>query len=200
MLKPHVPGECLNCGAPTSNNRSLYCGERCRQIAEIVRYSRRKVVEGTYERPDIFEAIISRLTILSAGEFYDKRGRAVSEKERRELMARANAHCENCGRAFEPEGDARFTVQHTATPEGWKLEAWCYRCNMNDRMGRVADAYLEGLRAGGSYEPSKFHIDFNERVHSPEPLLLCDDHENWPTIYKELQYPGARKRADKQRP
>lgn len=186
--------DCLNCGAQTSSRRSLYCGERCRQIAELVRYARRKVADGTYDRPDILEAIISRQTILASGEFYDKRGREVSDEVRAEMMSRANGHCEKCGRLFEADGTARFTVQHTATSGGWKLEAWCHRCNMDDRIGRVADAFCERLLNDDlSAKPSGFFSDFNARVFSPEPMRLCDDHANWPTIYKELRQRPSKK-------
>lgn len=136
----------------------------------------------------------SRKTLLAAGEFYDKRGRAVSAEDRRIMMERANGRCEQCGRKFGPEGDARFTVQHTAAEAGWKLEAWCYRCNIDDRVSRVMDASMTGLLSKpetASVDPevetaATFFVDFDDRIRSPEPMLLCDDQENWPAIYREI--------------
>lgn len=132
----YAPGKCPNCDAPSLSRRALYCGERCRQIAELVRYARRKLAEGIYERPDIAEAIMIRRGLLLAGSFYDKRGRAVSEETRQELRARSSGRCEKCGRQFGEDGDARFTVQHSMTDQGLVLEAWCYRCNIDDVMSQ----------------------------------------------------------------
>ena len=113
-------GKCPNCGAPSLSPRSLFCGERCRQIAELVRYARRKLAEGTYDRPDIAEAIHIRGGLLLAGGFYDKRGRAVSEQRRQELLLRSNGLCENCGQQFTEEGDAQFhsAAQHDGQRAG----------------------------------------------------------------------------------
>ncbi len=135
-MQGYTPRKCLNCDAAVLNRRKLYCGERCRQIAELIRYARRKLGEGTYDRPDIAEAIIIRRSQLVMG-FYDKRARRVTDKDRQELIARSNGRCERCGCDFGAEGDTRFTVQHTPTDDGLRLEAWCYRCNMNDAQSMV---------------------------------------------------------------
>ena len=175
----YAPGKCPNCDAPSLSRRALYCGERCRQIAELVRYARRKLAEGIYERPDIAEAIMIRRGLLLAGSFYDKRGRAVSEETRQELRARSSGRCEKCGRQFGEDGDARFTVQHSMTDQGLVLEAWCYRCNIDDVMSRFRpiESTDEWLAA----------LELDQRFHSPEPLRLCDDHVNWPALYRTLR-------------
>lgn len=186
-MHQYTVGKCLNCDAAVPNRRSLYCGERCRQIAELVRYARRKLAEGTYDRPDIAEAITIRRGLLIGGSFYDKRGRAVNDEVREELLARSHGRCEKCGHEFTPEGDARFTVQHSAGDEGFLLEAWCYRCNM--------DHVLATARPIESAEQLLFGLEFEHRVHAPTPLLLCDDPVNWPTLYLELQR-AIRSRGD----
>ncbi len=175
----YAPGQCANCGAPTVSRLRLYCGERCRQIAELIRYARRKLAEGTYERPDIAEAITIRRGLLLAGGFYDKKGRDVSADARQELLSRSNGRCENCGREFGRDGDARFTVQHCTTDQGFVLQAWCYRCNM--------DHVLSGLRPVQTTEEWLAALDFESRVRAPKPLRLCDDPDNWPTTYRTLQ-------------
>jgi hypothetical protein len=95
-----VVGTCLNCeDAAVPNRRALYCGERCRQVAELVRYARRTLAEGTYDRPDIAEAIAIRRSQLVVG-FYDKRARAVSDDVRQELLVR----CKRCRQATSLSG------------------------------------------------------------------------------------------------
>ena len=182
----YTPGKCLNCEASVPNRRSLYCGERCRQIAELVRYARRKLADGTYDRPDIAEAITIRKSQLIVG-FYDKRSRKVDEEARQGLLARSHGRCEKCGCKFTPEGDSRFTVQHTAAENGVVLEAWCYRCSMN---------HAQSVSFTLSDEEAGFLGWFEFRVRSPEPVLLCDDPQNWPTIYRQLQHAARRSGGD----
>lgn len=141
----HIVGKCLNCEAAVLSRRRLYCGERCRQIAELIRYARRKLADGTYNRPDISEAITIRRSQLVWG-FYDRRARKVTDEIRQQLLDRSNGRCEKCGCDFTPEGDARLTVQHTATDDnGMVLEAWCYRCNMDHALSALVPASDEEL-------------------------------------------------------
>lgn len=171
--------ECLNCCSPVDKRRALFCCERCRQVAELIRYARRKIADGTYQRPDIAEAITIRRGLLLGGGFYDKRGRAVSEEERHTLLTRSKGRCEKCGREFGPDGDARFTVQHIAAEDGFILEAWCYRCNMDDVLARA-----EPVNSG---EQQLFALDFQQRVYAERPMRPCDDPDEWPRVYLELQ-------------
>lgn len=177
----YIPGKCLNCDEVVVSRRRLFCGERCRQIAELIRYARRKLAAGTYDRPDIAEAITIRKGLLVEG-FYERE--RCSPKIREELLMRSNGRCEKCGGDFAPEGDARFTVQHTATDNGVVREAWCYRCNMNDVLSK--------MRPVVSGEAIDFHMKFDFRVHAPQPVLLCDDPDNWPTICRDLQSAARR--------
>jgi hypothetical protein len=123
-----------------------------------------------------------RRGVFAAGGFYDKRGRKVAEEVRQDLLSRSNGHCEKCGCKFAEEGDARFTVQHTATENGFALEAWCYRCNMNHVKATAVPAE--------SVESLVFHLGLERRIRAPTPTLLCDDPDNWPATYRRLQYPA----------
>lgn len=175
--KNYVPGRCLNCSAPVPNIRALYCSERCRQIAELVRYARRKIAERVFTRPDIAEAVAIRCSQLVRG-FYDKRARKVEKDLRQALLLRSGGRCENCGNNFTEEGDRKFTVQHISTDHGFELQAWCYRCNMNHAQSVPVDCTEDDLA---------FFAAFDARVQADRPVLPCDDHENWPRLYKTLQ-------------
>jgi hypothetical protein len=186
MTKPAVAklprqfsaGTCINCGGPVAAQKgSLFCGERCRQIGELIRYARRKFVDGTFDRPDIAEAIAIRRSQLLLG-FYDKRAREVAPEARAELLARSGGKCEKCRKPFTPDGDGRFTVQHTGTPEGMKLEAWCWRCNI---------AHAQSCLIELNDEHRAFLAQFDFRVRAKTPLLICDDPTKWPLIFRGLQ-------------
>jgi len=170
------PGECVNCGSPAIDHHLLFCGERCRQIGELIRYARRKVAEGTFDRPDVAEAIASRRSQLIFG-FYDKRARKVSPEVRRELLAGSGGVCVNCGSPFTAEGDARFTVQHSTSGSGEKLEAWCYRCNMEHSLSELRELSLE---------QREFAAWFDSRVRFPTPMVACDDPDIWTKVYLGL--------------
>jgi 5-methylcytosine-specific restriction endonuclease McrA len=171
-----TPGECVNCGAAAVGNHLLFCGERCRQIGELVRYARRKIAEGTFDRPDVAEAIASRRSQLIFG-FYDKRARKVPNDIRLQLLAKSSGICARCGRPFTPDGDARFTVQHSISESGVKLEAWCYRCNMAHSLSVLIEL---------TPDEREFAAWFDLRVRFPTPVVACDDPDNWPVVYPGL--------------
>jgi hypothetical protein len=176
LARPVLPQKCINCEEIFENPRSLFCGERCRQIAELVRYARRKISEGTFERPDIALAIRTRSSLL-IHSFYDKRGRAVPEAKRARLLERSGGKCEKCGSEFTPDGDQRFTVQHTALEDEWFLEAWCFRCNMEHAQSVPIEMTEEDYAFIGFLEL---------RFRALKPVLICDDPVMWPKQWQLL--------------
>ena len=60
------------------------------------------------------------------------------------------------------EAKRRFTVQHSQTEDGVKLEAWCFRCNMNHAQSvpRILTA-----------EERRFARLFDLRCRAEAPLL-----------------------------
>ena len=88
--------------------------------ASLFAYARRKIAEGTFDRPDVAEAIASRRSQLIFG-FYDKRARKVPDDIRLQLLAKSGGICARCARPFTPDGDARFTVQHSTSESGVTL-------------------------------------------------------------------------------
>jgi hypothetical protein len=178
LPKAFKGGTCINCDEQAARRPgSLFCGERCRQVGELIRYTRRKIADGTIDRPDIAEAIESRKSQLVVG-FYDKRSRAVAGEIREELLTRARGKCEKCGAPFTPDGVRRFTVQHTPMPGAMKLEAWCWQCNTDDSL-----SYSFIM----SDEQIAFVDQFEARVRAEKPLFICDDPVAWPLIFRDLQ-------------
>jgi hypothetical protein len=174
---PNPEWRCANCDAQVPSRLALFCSERCRQIGELIRYGRRKLAEGSFDRPDIALAYKSRRSVLIKG-FYDKRGRRVSDEERRELLARSKGRCEKCRKKFKPDGDSRFTVQHSrAEGGGFTLEAWCFGCNM---------IHARSVPIELADEDVAFLLNFDFRVRSPEAVRPCDDENVWPIAYREI--------------
>ena len=181
-----TPGTCVNCGSPRVTEKSpLYCGEQCRQAAELVRYVRACRRDGRDRRPDIQEAIKMRLAMVLGGG-YPERSRRVSDVVRAEVFQRACGKCENCGRKLDLDGttgdpDALATIQHVHgdSNDHSNLKAFCRRCNMADAQTRFVPVLP------GSPE-EQLAEDLRTRWMSPEPMRVCDDEQHWSGVWREL--------------
>ena len=64
----HRPGTCLNCDCSEVTVESpLYCTEGCQQAAALVRYVRRRRLEGRDQEPEVADAIKMRMAHVLAG-------------------------------------------------------------------------------------------------------------------------------------
>lgn len=170
-----VAGLCANCGSPNVRIASpLYCGEGCKQAANLVRYARACRNDGRDQLPDVREAIQVRMAFVLSGG-YPTRERQLTDDIRAAVFIRAGGRCENCGRQLDVNrttGDPDLipTIQHLhgSSSDLSSLKAWCGRCNLDDAKSRFVpvetgssqDAYAKALQI---------------RMYSPHPLLLCDD-------------------------
>lgn len=173
--------ECPSCREPfLRKGRALYCSLACGQTAELVRYARRKRLEGTFDRADIAEAIDIRRSQIVLKGGYDKRAREVSEQLRAKVFARAGGRCQNCGTAFGAEGDYRPTIQHCNgdSNDEADLQAWCWRCNMEH--ARSVPVML-------SAEQARVARAIIARWEAPQPLRVCDDQDLWPKVWREFR-------------
>jgi 5-methylcytosine-specific restriction endonuclease McrA len=173
--------ECPGCGESfPAKGQQVYCSLACSQTAELVRYARRKRLEGTFDRADVAEAIAIRLSQIVVNGGYDKRAREITDELRKEIMARAGGKCEHCGKPFETEGDYRATIQHCkgASNRVEDLRAWCYRCNMD---------HAQSVPITLTDEQVLTELGIIARWEAPEPLRICDDPEQWPKVWR--QYP-----------
>lgn len=172
--------ECPNCGEPfLRKGRALYCSLACGQTAELIRYARRKRLEGTLDREDVAEAIRIRLSQIIFNGGYDKRARNVPDELRAEVFTRAGGICQNCGRAFEAEGDYRATIQHCNgdSNDEADLQAWCWRCNMD---------HAQSVPVISTPEQECLATTIIARWEAPQPLRVCDDEELWPKVWREF--------------
>jgi 5-methylcytosine-specific restriction endonuclease McrA len=182
----YIIGSCANCDSPAVTVETpLFCSQRCRQAAELVRYVRACHRDGRDQRDDVKEAIQMKLAMVLGGG-YPERERAVPPEIRAEVFRRANDRCEECGRALDFDSssgdpDAIPTIQHVQgnSNDLSNLKAFCRRCNMADAQSRfvpVAASSSEAVMAD----------ELMRRWSSLEPLRLCDDDEQWKGIWRQL--------------
>jgi len=179
-------GLCMNCGSSEVTSRSpLYCSIQCRQAAKLVRYVRARRRDGTATRPDIAEAIEMRVaTVLGGG--YPENERRVPPALSEQVFREANGRCEKCGRVLDfdrstGDPDAIPTIQHVYgnSNELSNLKAFCQRCNMADAQSRFVPVQP------GSPQ-SELLRELTIRWSAPIPLRLCDDEEQWSSIWRDI--------------
>jgi 5-methylcytosine-specific restriction endonuclease McrA len=154
-------------------------------MAEVVRYVRGCRADGRYERPDVKEAIQTRVAMVLGGG-YRERERRLSEEIRAQVFQRAGGHCEECGRVLDfdrssGDPDAIPTIQHVAgdSSDISNLKAFCRRCNLAEAQSRYRP-----VEAGSTQDATLAQMVM--RWSAPTPLRLCDDHERWAKIWREL--------------
>jgi endogenous inhibitor of DNA gyrase (YacG/DUF329 family) len=183
--KVQVDVACLNCdrvftAAGSRAASYLFCSESCKQVAKNVRWARRRLADGTIDRPDIAEALRTRIAFMLSGG-YPERARRVPPATRQQVIARSGGKCENCGQPFlsgPDAGDRRLTIQHVrgSSNDLANLRAFCSRCNTLDMQSRqrpVTDpAKLKQARA------------FERRYRSKRPTRACDDERHWRSVWR----------------
>ena len=76
-----VETTCVSCarGYAATRYPYLYCSEACKQTAHLVRWTRRKIAENTFERDDIRVAYEVKLGHILAGGYPEKARRVPAE-------------------------------------------------------------------------------------------------------------------------
>ncbi|MGH6853355.1 MAG: HNH endonuclease, partial [Methylocella sp.] len=138
VIAGFTPGHCVNCDKPVSNSKQLFCSEACSQTAALVRYARRKIARGEFDRPDIQEAIEIRLGLIIGSGGYPRMRRRIPPETRAEVYAVAAGKCQKCGRQFGEDFDSQRTIQHLngSSSDIANLQAWCMRCNKDDVLSK----------------------------------------------------------------
>ena len=199
MTEPRfIPGRCATCDGPGVTEKTpLYCTSRCRQMAETIRYIRACHGDGRDQRPDVREAIQTRMAMVLGGGC-PERERRLAEKIRAEVLQRAGSRCEQCGRTLDFDGsmgdpDAIATIQHVMgnSSDLCNLKAWCRRCNLADAQSRFVP-----VQPGSPQEMMLAEIQL--RCTAPTPLRLCDDEKRWPQIWRNLNRQALEAMADEE--
>jgi 5-methylcytosine-specific restriction endonuclease McrA len=174
---------CANCFEELRGDvLALFCGELCRQTAELVRYWRRAERDGRINQPDVREAIRTRMAHVLAGG-YDTEGRRLPPAVREQVWERDGGKCRTCGQAGEEIDHIR-----DSSPDLENLQLLCKDCHREKTQARMVpappekQAYADWLRV--------------ERVLPDEPALLCDDTERWATLQGKLRKERRARLAD----
>jgi 5-methylcytosine-specific restriction endonuclease McrA len=182
----YISGACANCDSlAVTVQTPLFCSQRCRQAAELVRYVRACRRDGRDQLPDVKEAIRTKMAMVLGGG-YPERERQVPPEIRAEVFNRAGGLCENCGRSLDfdrstRDPDAIPTIHHVVgnSNDVANLKSFCRRCNLGDAQSRFVPVV-----PGSPQE--KMAAELVTRWSSIEPLRLCDDERRWKSTWSEL--------------
>lgn len=173
---PYDIGVCQNCDATLSMEAAkrgkLYCGERCQQIAETVRYGRKALRDGRYTRdPLVREAIKTRIAQILGGG-YNRSARALSRAQKEAIFARDQRTCRLCG---APATEIDHIASASSAPEN--LQALCHACHQKKTEAGYRKA---------TPEEAVVAEEIWDRIRARKPSQPCDDDEEWDELWKEI--------------
>jgi 5-methylcytosine-specific restriction endonuclease McrA len=159
--------------AAAGAEEKLFCSELCMQTADTLRYWRRVVRDGRIERPDVKEAVRTRVAFLLAGG-YHRQARQLSEETRRFVRERDGEKCVVCGKQGEEidhiDGDS---------DDPTNLQLLCKDCHHAKTAERMVPAG----------EEQRQFVDelLSTRVLVDPPRLLADDEIEWQKVHRGLK-------------
>jgi 5-methylcytosine-specific restriction endonuclease McrA len=169
-------GICQNCDVSLSLqqmlHRSLYCSKKCQQTAETVRYARRTLRDGRYERDPLVRQVIDERIAHIMGGGYPKKARFLTREQREAIFERDSRRCRLCG---APATE----IDHIAgsSPDPDNLQALCSPCHHAKTGSTLRPATPEEAVEGKAIWT---------RITARRPIRLCDDEKNWDEIRKIL--------------
>jgi hypothetical protein len=174
---------CANCMQGLAPQiEGLFCSELCGQYASTVRYWRRIVRDGRIGKPDVQAALNIRIAHLLAGG-YARRARQLPDETRALVWQRDENRCRACG---APGAE----IDHIAddSPDLANLQLLCAACHREKTESRMSPASDEQQRAVAKI--------YRERVVPDQPMLLCDDQQEWASTESGLRAERRRRLLD----
>ncbi len=113
-LPEYKVGICQNCGEELTKELNmqgkLFCGEKCKQTAALVRYGRSARSDGRLHDPDVRTAINIKLNMVMHGG-YPESERRLTPKQREDIFTRDGGLCRVCGAPAT-------SIDHDTMPNG----------------------------------------------------------------------------------
>jgi hypothetical protein len=165
---------CANCLERLPDEvEGLFCSELCSQMAETMRYWRRVVRDRRIDRPDVRDAVSTRVAHLLAGG-YRKAARRLGSEVRRQVWQRDGGRCVRCGQP----GDEIDHIRDDS-PELGNLQLLCTNCHHAKTAERMVPASDDQSAAVDAL--------YTTRVLPDTPALLCDDEQRWRQEWRALK-------------
>jgi 5-methylcytosine-specific restriction endonuclease McrA len=155
-------------------NQTLFCGEFCRQVADLVRYSRGVTQDpARASDPEVIEAIRVRMAILIGGG-YPTGARHLSLEQRATIIERDDGKCRECG---APAKEIDHIAGSSADPSN--LQLLCHECHMTKTKSTFVPA--------SEMQKAWARNLWDTRIYPEMPMRLSDDTERWGKEWRALK-------------
>ncbi len=168
-----LPFSCPNCDRLVADAR-LFCSDLCRDEAKFVRYFRACAADGRLRRPDVEEALNTRLALILGGG-YPERQRQVSKDLRAAVIARDAGRCQACG---QPGSQIDHIRGSSDDPDN--LQLLCAECH-----GAKTRANFKPLVPDEHPEMWEKRQRLMERANAAKPIRTCD-HPEWNDLWRSV--------------
>jgi hypothetical protein len=164
-VKTENPTTCPNCGVPDNGTRTPYCSTECRDEAAFVRQLRHGLQLGTILDRERQIGMAQEFWHMLGGG-YPLRVTLIPPNAIAKVIARDGGTCPECS---EPA----TTVDHlkTACNRPINLRAVCETCTRDIPFG--------SKKVLGKSEIHQKIQRLAQRIHSPTPILACDNADTW---------------------
>ncbi len=170
-------GICQNCGDELTYasiwHGTLFCSEKCQQVAKAVRYGRSHTRDGRYESdPTVREALdIKIVTALGGG--YPEKERRLTPEQREYIFTRDGWICQICKVA--PATEVDHIDGSSSDPDN--LQAVCRTCNLAKAKSSPTPASIATIMEA--------HAIF-DRIRSEQPVVACDNERVWDKLRRKI--------------
>lgn len=171
---------CINCNniIPWKRIQKLFCSDLCRDEADYVRYHRKAINENRQDIPEVRDAIEARkLSVISGG--YPSKKRKIPKLLREKILKLANHQCAVC----KKKGNEIDHIKGSSNDLN-NLQVLCWNCHISKTKKNYSSIKRNDPDA---YQKILKHIELEKRVKLKKPLVVCDDHNKWNVLYKEIQ-------------
>ena len=172
---------CVNCehAIPWSRRIKIYCNDFCKEEAKGVRWFRSCYDRGVQDRPDVREAMETRIAFLNSGG-YISLGRRISVETKDAVYDKYQGMCAICDGIAIPGEIDHISGSSNDLSNLQYLCRDCHRKKTKSNLRRVQD---DDPRAE---EMDDYKEGFFKRVLSKNPKD-CDNHKTWKPMEKELR-------------
>lgn len=172
---------CLNCDLAFSTTKArLYCSLRCQSDAKLIRYARNVIKKGTYNQPDIREAIEMKLAhACSQAGYYNEKARSLSKEIRSQVFERDNGLCRRCAM---PGNEIDHIDGDSSDLDN--LQFLCSKCHIRKTRSRIKPILPEHPRYEEISERRKSLLS---RIFAAAPERICYEPEGWREIQTRLR-------------
>jgi hypothetical protein len=185
---PIEENSCVNC-EKSHTNRSVFCGDECKHIAECIRLFRKWCTNSQKQTDPYYpEVFLIRLAKLASARVNSEQietlyqSNRIPDHIRKQVWERDKGICVECGKPGKE-------IDHIIGPS-FDINNLRLTCHMHNM-----DKALDRIRPAGNFEQiiiAALMVDIKNRVDSEMPIRICDNEQMWAKVWRRWPnlFPG----------